>query len=291
MLGAGGARLRTLLWEAPDPRGRVVVVHGLGEHAGRYDVLARPLAARGYSVLAYDQRGHGASEGRRGHVADFGLFVEDLQRVLDEADRIRSGWEAPFLLGHSMGALVLLRYLQSVPAARPGAILSAPWLATLRPVPPWKRLLARVLSRVAPGLALPEPIPPEDLTRDPDEAGAYAQDPLVHHRITAALFDAVERAQERALVEAVEPPVPMLVLVPGDDRVVDGERTLLWARAVGSSVEVMELAGGRHEPFHDLGREDVFERIADWLDARRGGASGGEPGGNPRVSSPPDDTR
>lgn len=291
MIASEGARLRTLRWEAVDPVGRVVVVHGLGEHAGRYDLLAAPLTARGYSVLAYDQRGHGASEGKRGHVADFGLFLEDLHRVLAEAKRSLPGPGEPFLMGQSMGGLVLLRYLQSYPAAPPGAVLSAPWLATAHPIPAWKRLLARLLTPVAPRLAMSGPIPPEHLTADPAEARAYQQDPLVHDRVTLGLFDAAERAQELARVQSVEPAVPMLVLVPGDDRVVDGARTLEWARSVGPPVEMVELPGGRHEPFHDLDRDAVFGRVADWLDARRGVGPGGEPPRSPRVSPPPEDTR
>ena len=291
MIGAGGARLRTLRWEVPDPVGRIVVTHGLGEHAGRYAGLAEALGRRGYGLFAFDLRGHGGSEGRRGHVADFGLFLEDLHLARAEAELRLPGPGAPFLIGHSLGGLILLRYLQTYRPTTPGAVLSAPWLGTAREVPAWKRALARILTRVAPDLAIPEPIPSEDLTRDPEEARAWEEDPLVHPRITAGLWNAVQEAQERALGQGVEPTIPALVLLPGDDRVADAARTLAWARGLeGSRVEWRELPEGRHEPFHDLGRDEVFDLVAGWIDARREAVAGGEPEDGGRVSSPPDDT-
>lgn len=291
MIGARGARLRTLRWEVPEPVGRVLVVHGLGEHAGRYGELAAALGVRGYAVMAYDQRGHGGSEGRRGHVAAFELFVEDVHLARAEAELRLPGPGAPFLLGHSMGGLVLLRYLQTYRPSTPGAVLVAPWLRTARAVPRWKLALAHVLRRVAPDLALPEAVPAEDLTRDPAEARAWEDDPLVHHRVTAGLWDAVLRAQERALEQGVEPSLPTLVLVPGDDPVVDAERTLAWTRALAAPhIEARELPGRRHEPFHDIGREEVFGLVGDWLDARREAADEGEPGRAERVSPPPNET-
>lgn len=284
MVGAGGMRLRTLRWEAAGATARVVAVHGLGEHAGRYDGLARALVPRGYAVLAYDQRGHGASGGRRGHVADFELFLDDLERASAEAELRLAGSGAPFLLGHSMGGLVVLRHLQTRRPPTPGAVLSAPWLVTRRQVPAWKRLVAAFLRSVAPALALPEPIPTEHLTRDEEEARAYASDPLVHRLITAGLWYEARAAQERALEVGIDPAVPTLVLVPGDDPVVDAARTLRWARERGGAhTEAVELAGRRHEPFHDLGRDEVFARVAAWLDGRRVQAAGGEPGGSARV--------
>ncbi len=284
LVGAGGAHLRALLWEEPGSEARVVVVHGLGDHAGRYDLLAGAMMSRGFSVLAYDQRGHGASEGRRGHVEDFALFLEDLHLARAEAELRLPGLGPPFLVGHSMGGLVLLRYLQTYRPSTPGAVLSAPWLATAHAVPAWKRLLGRLLLRVAPDVAVREELPPEDLTRDEARRSAYERDPLVHHLITPRLWDQVRTAQSRALEQGVEPTIPTLVLVPGDDRVADSGRTLRWARSLAApNVRAVELEGRRHEPFNDLGREEVFALLADWMDAHRRG----EPEEGGRVSSPP----
>jgi alpha-beta hydrolase superfamily lysophospholipase len=252
----------------------VVVVHGLGEHAGRYAILAEALSARGYAVLSYDLRGHGKSEGLRGHVASFDMYLQDLARVISSAEECLPGPGPAFLYGHSMGGLVVLRHLQVGHATAPGVILSAPWLATAAPIPRWKLALASVLRRIAPWLAIPTSLDVEELTSDPELQRAYHADRLIGHRISVGLFDAVREAQARALAHG---PVslPMLVLVPGEDRIMDSDLTLEWARGAGPLVEVLRLAGMRHEPHNEKGRAEVLAALADWLDARTRGRRDG----------------
>lgn len=264
VVGAGGARLRTRLWPAGEPRGAVVVVHGFGEHSGRYVDVARFLTDRGWSVFAYDQRGHGESEGRRGRLRDFGVLLDDLDAVIADAERHPAGSGRPFLLGHSMGGLVVIRYLQTRGPACSGAVLSAPWLGTAVPVPWWKRLMAAVLRHLAPDLTVPTGMDAVLLTRDPDAQRAYREDPLVHGRVSTRLFDEVVDAQHEALSGGL--PVPSLVLVPGDDGVADAERTLGWARGLPGDADVVTLEGLRHEPFQEPEKEAVLTRVAAWLD-------------------------
>jgi len=272
--GVGGTRLRTLSWTAEAPRGRVLVVHGLGEHGGRFDVLARALVARGYSVLAYDHRGHGKSEGRPGHVSDFRLFLEDMDMVARAAAEL-PGPGGVFLYGHSMGALVTMRYLQVFRPAAPGVILSAPWLGTVTPIPRWKLLLAHVLRRSVPWLAIPTAVEPGKLTSDEEMQRRYLEDPLVRHAISVSLYDAVLDAQQRVFEWDGEVDVPVLMLLPLLDTVVDTERAARWSREAGPAVEALRLPGFRHEPHNERGREGLFATIADWLDLRTPGKSGG----------------
>lgn len=278
--GVGGTRLRALSWTPRTPRGRVLVVHGLGEHAGRYDLLAEALGRRGYALLAYDLRGHGESEGRQGHVDAFDLFVEDLAAVHRAVPDLIAGPGLPFLYGHSMGGLVLLRYLQTRRPAAPGVVLSAPWMATAAAIPRWKELLAMVLRRVAPSFPVPTDLTPEDLTRDGERQRRYLEDPLVGHRISVALYDGVLEAQRLAL-DAGLPDYPTLLLLPGDDRVADGRTVKRWVEAAGEGVRTVALPGFRHEPHNDVGREDVFALMADWLDDRAGEAPDLPGGQNP----------
>jgi alpha-beta hydrolase superfamily lysophospholipase len=251
------------------------VVHGLGEHAGRFSLLARALRERGYSVFLYDQRGHGRSEGRRGYVSSFDLFVDDLALAAAEAERELEGPAGLFLYGHSMGALVLIRFLQTHRPSAPGVVLSAPWLGTALPVPRWKELAAAVLRRIAPAARVPTAIAPEQLTSDPELQRAYLEDPLIVHGISVALYDAVLDAQERCVGEDAFPELPVLLLLPLDDPLVDLGRTRGWARGVGPHVEVAELPGMRHEPHNEVGRENVFGQVAHWLDTRTHGARAG----------------
>ena len=278
---AGGIRLRSFRWEAPDARGGVVLVHGIGDHAGRYRDLVRVLGSRGYSVFACDLRGHGRSEGRRGDVDRFDVHVEDLDVVWAEAGRVLPE-TTPFLYGHSMGGLVAIRWLQTRQVRLPGVVLSAPWLATAMDVPSWKRFTASVLLRVAPGLTISSgPSRPEFLTRDSLRRAEYRADPLVHRRISPRFHSGVRRAQVAALQEELPRELPVLVVVPGDDLLVDAEATLVWARERASSTDVRVRMGGRHELHNDIDREEASGAVCDWLD-RRGGV---EPARAGRVSS------
>ena len=278
---AGGVRLRSFHWRVPDSRGVVVVVHGFGDHTGRYEDLVRVLGSRGYSVFAHDLRGHGESEGRRGDVDRFDVHLEDLDVAWAEAGRVLPG-KTRFLYGHSMGGLLGIRWLQTRQVRFSGVVLSAPWLATAMDVPHWKLLAASVLLRVAPGLTISSGAPlSEFLTRDLLRAAEFRADHLVHRRISPRFHFDVRRAQVAALQEKLPREVPALVVVPGDDRLVASETTLVWARDQVPTMDVHVRTEGRHELHNDIDREEVLAAVCDWLD-RRGGV---EPARAGRVSS------
>lgn len=260
--------------------GRIVVVHGLGEHAGRYGELAAHLSARGLDVLSWDQRGHGRSEGRRGTVRSFAHFLEDLDRVVALARQTPGGNGDPFLLGHSLGGLIVLRWLQTRKPAVRGAVISAPWLGTAIEVPLWKRVASEVLRRIAPDLTLPNSVRPELLTRDEQKREEYLRDPLVHHRISPRLYHEVLRAQRRTLEARLPSDIPLLFLVPGADRVTDTALTERWARKLAGRVRVDVLPDSRHEPLNEVDREVVYRKVGTWLDE----VAGAEPPSPERVS-------
>ena len=277
MVGAEGNVLRTLTWEPRgDVLGRVLVVHGLGEHAGRYGHVAEYLTILGFAVMAFDLRGHGMSEGRRGSLRAFELLVEDVQSAREVAERRLPGHGHPFLYGHSLGGLVVLRHLQMSRPPTPGVVLSAPWLGTAREVPRWMRMGISVLLRVLPDVPLSNPrSDPRALTGDEEARAAFVDDPLVHHKLSPRFFAEVERAQTLALSQAVDPSVPMLVLAPMEDALVDTEVTLRWASAKrGERITVLRLDGTRHEPHNDVGRRDVIASVGSWLERTARGQRG-----------------
>ena len=275
-LGAGGCRLRTLRWPTSSPRGRVQVVHGLSEHLGRYGELAEALNAAGYSVFGHDHRGHGRSQGPRGVVGSFQDLVGDLAHVRELADELAPGPGAPYLVAHSMGALVAIRYLQGAgpdpDRDLPGVVLSAPWLRTAVRIPLHVRLALPLLRRVAADLPIPRPIRPEMLTSDPEQASAYARDPLVVRAMAVSFFDQVIREQEQALETGLPQDLPALVLAPEDDGLTDTEVTTAWAAEAGARVETWVLPRTRHEPFTEAHRNKIFERLVEWLNRLRNGA-------------------
>jgi len=247
----------------------MVLVHGLGEHGGRYDMFAQTLSGRGFAVFAYDQRGHGRSQGARGHVDSFEDLLADFDAALaDMADRLGQAPLPLVAMGHSMGALVVLSAIQRDPAQWAAAVLSAPWLATKAAVPGWKRALGGFLEGLWPGAPFSAPLNPEHLTRDPAMQRAKREDALNHTRISPRMFFETERAQER-LREARGPYPRTLLLIPGADEVADPAVTSDWGTARAElGVETVALPGLRHEPLNEVEREDVYKTIGDWLDAR-----------------------
>jgi len=268
-LGApDGALLRYRVWDAAgEPRAAVLLVHGLGDHSGRYAGLARALAGRRITVAAVDLRGHGRSAGRRGHVASFAEYLGDVEAFRREVVRSLPPGLPLFLLGHSMGGLVALRYLQTHPDVPfRGAILSAPALDLVEAVPAWKRALAAVLSRAVPVVPFPNGIDANDLTRDPEAAAAYRADPLVHDRITPRLYREMRAAMQAARAHRDAVRTPLFFLLPGSDRIVHTPAALAYAE--GRAERVRTYPGFYHESFNEPERAAVFAEVAEWIEAK-----------------------
>jgi alpha-beta hydrolase superfamily lysophospholipase len=263
-LGAQGIELAWRLWEAPDPKGSVLLVHGLGEHSGRYGSFAKALAEEGTTVFSFDLRGHGRSPGPRGDVDAFPRFLEDLLGMEDEMARQVPGELPRFLMGHSLGGLICIRRLQVFKGPFQGAVISAPWLATA--LPNWVRKLGRFLGVALPTVPMPAGVSPERLTRDPEMIQAWRDDPLIHTRITGRFFREAEREQRRAWISRMPADLPALFLVPAEDRVVRSPVTVAFARGiVGTETRVEILEGRQHEPLNDVGRHEVYRMVIDWL--------------------------
>lgn len=265
-----GTELYWRSWAPKRPAGRVLIVHGMGEHCARYDVLAGALAGRGFAVFSYDHRGHGRSEGQRGYVNRFSAFTNDLAVAYQHAQialpgDLPNGWVA-----HSMGALITLKYLHERVGALPDCVvLSAPWLRTKAPISSALRRTAEVLDRVWPRAPLTNrQVDPYRLTRDPVMAKAWAADPLIHSKVTPRLYLEAERTQRAVLERTDALPVPAFFLIPTDDEVVDPLLSEQYARSLPGDTRILELPGFRHEPFNELGREDVYKHVGVWLEKR-----------------------
>jgi lysophospholipase len=230
---------------------------------GRYDLLAAALNEADFSVFGHDHRAHGASEGRRGVVGRFSDLVQDVAHVAGLADELAPGPGSPFLIGHSLGGLVAIRYLQTLRPDLQGAVLSAPWLATAEEFGWWDRMAVAVLRLVAPNWPLSRPLRPELLTRDEERQREFREDPLVGTSLAVSFFDQVSEAQRLALEEGLPGGVRALVLSPGGDNLTDAGVTREWAKRAGA--ECLALPETRHEPFNDIDRNTTFERLVEWL--------------------------
>ena len=264
--GRGGAVLHWRTWTPPTPAGRVVIVHGLGEHAGRYELLAGALSGRGLAVFSYDLRGHGRSSGRRGHISAFEDVTGDLSAAVEESAVRIPGTLPTAVLGHSFGGLITLRYLLDRPDPLPdAAVFSAPWLETRMRVPAPILGLATRLERWWPGAPLRFTTDPATRTRDPVMMEAFRGDPLVHGRLSLRLFMEVRRAQTWVRTSSRSFPFPTLFLLPGADPLVDTAATYDYVQGLDGEVDVTELPGLRHEAFNEVEREEVIRDVGRWL--------------------------
>jgi alpha-beta hydrolase superfamily lysophospholipase len=267
--GVGGVRLHYRSFEVPVPRAAVLVVHGLGEHSGRYADLARALAGFDFSTFALDQRGHGNSEGRRGHAARFEILLQDLERFRREVQALVY-MECPmFALAHSFGGLVALRYLEEYESAVRGAVIVSPWLATAMPVPRWKVNLAAVVGRFAPALPFSAHIDAGALSHDPEVVAAYRDDPLVHDKITPRLFAEVSSAMGLVMQRSDRIRVPLLFLLAGADRIVDTQRSAAFAKSLCvTDVTTRIYPDSYHEVLNETDRRSAYLEIQDWIETR-----------------------
>jgi alpha-beta hydrolase superfamily lysophospholipase len=257
-------------WALPPnkPLGTVLLVHGLGEHAGRYGEVAAHLHQWGFAVRAYDQQGHGQSHGARGAMLRPGSLQADLCRVIDDTRQHPSLQGTPLiLLGHSLGGLVVARTLAEGLRPVDAAVLSSPALGAFPNL--FQKMLLASLPRVLPHLRVNNGLKTEFLSRDPDVVKAYKADPLVHRRISAGLAAWILENGEKTLVDAAKWEVPTLLLYAGQDRLVNAQASADFARAAPAAVLQAECFEAMyHEVFNDLYRAQVFTALKRWLRAR-----------------------
>jgi alpha-beta hydrolase superfamily lysophospholipase len=263
---ADGTLLKLRRWTAPPhPRGTVLVVHGLGEHSGRYQHVAQHLHDAGWAVLAYDQRGHGLSPGLRGGLRRPDDLLTDLATVLDAAHTLDP--QPVILLGHSMGGLVAARFVAARLRPVAGLVLSSPALdAGLTPM---QRALLVVMHALAPGLPVPNGLDVAALSHDPAVVQAYRDDPLVHGRVTPRLVRFIVDAGLATRATAPRWQVPTLLMWAGSDRLVNPQGSQQFVdQAPPDVVQAHCFKDHYHELFNEVARAPVLAMLTRWLDER-----------------------
>ncbi|MCX7681191.1 MAG: lysophospholipase [Anaerolineae bacterium] len=267
--GFGALELYYQSWH-PDgmekPRALLPIVHGAGEHSGRYGNVVSWFVPRGYAVYAFDLRGHGRSPGPRGYITDWSEFREDVRLFL-EFVRLQEADGAPlFLLGHSMGGLIVLEYTLHYPQGLNGVIASAPVLARVG-LSPLLMALARILSGLWPRLTLNTGLDATLLSRDRAVVEAYIKDPLVHSLGTPRLGTELTRAFEWTQAHAAQMQVPCLIVHGSEDRLVPPEGSrLFYERMTLADKELRVYPGYYHELFNDVGKEQVLADVEAWVE-------------------------
>lgn len=250
------------------PKARVVLVHGFGEHGRRYGHVVAQLLARGYECHLLDLRGHGASQGQRGHVPELQAYHDDLHRFTQSA--LSVGTLAPAVLfGHSLGGLISLSALLEGGLPFSGLMVSSPFLAPAFDVPAIAAVAMRLASKVLPRWSFSAGIEASGLSRDPDVVSDYLEDPEIVRTVTLGWGTAVLAAQREVLERAGEITIPALFLLGDADPIAAFERSRTVFRLLGSPDKTLRVYEGyRHEVLNEIGRERVMRDLLAWLDER-----------------------
>jgi alpha-beta hydrolase superfamily lysophospholipase len=254
--------------EQPHPsRGSLIVLmHGYGEHCRRYDELSQYLARRGHVVCLFDARGHGRSQGQRGHVRDFAEYVDDFAAFVARV-RPRLDFRPLIVLGHSNGGLIAIRAIQLGLAGVRALVLTGPLLGLRKSRQAAPDAVARVLSAIAPRLPLPNGIRSEDLTHDPAARDAHRHDPWVHRLATPRWYWSMTVAGRDALLGAQRVTLPLLIVQGEHDPIVEPLRVAeFYERAGSRDKRLVQRPGELHEVLNETARRESFELIAAWIE-------------------------
>jgi alpha-beta hydrolase superfamily lysophospholipase len=262
-----GVKLAYRAWPHAGAPVTFAVVHGLGEHSGRYERFARGMAEHGMGTFGVDLRGHGNSPGPRGHVDSWSQWTDDVSAFVEHVESVAGGEVVP--LGHSFGGATMLSAVLAgkLPRSR-RFIVSSAALKVKVEVPAWKIKLGTATSKLIPRLGLDNEVDPKLLSRLPEVVEAYRRDPLVHSRITSRLYTEWLTATKHILDHAGEINIPFLILAGTDDGLIDPAGSQELHDRAPSMSELKLLEGRYHEPFNDRDNEEVFTLITNWLAKR-----------------------
>jgi alpha-beta hydrolase superfamily lysophospholipase len=245
------------------PRGAVFLTHGYAEHSGRYGEVIDALLSRGLLVARWDLRGHGHSEGPRGHVLSFDDYLRDADELRVELAKDLA-WRAagpPVMIGHSLGGLITFHAAARDPGSVRGVILSSPFFGIAVAVPAVKRFAGKIMSKVLPGFGLPTGLKGSDVTRNRELSD---NDPLHFPNATARWFTEATRAHELALEQARDFHLPILIMAGGDDKIASLDATKKVFERIGSTNKELQVLNGMyHEIFNEPERARWIADAAD----------------------------
>jgi alpha-beta hydrolase superfamily lysophospholipase len=250
-----------------NPKAVICLVHGMGEHCGRYGHVADFFNSRGFSVMGFDQRGHGRSEGKRGHTPSYGLLMESVGMLVKTTSKKYPG--VPLILyGHSMGGNLVLNYAWRDGTGIKAVVGSSPYLTLAFDPPKWKTALASLVKNILPGLLQPTGLDTSMLSHDEKVVEDYEADPLVHDQISTSFFFNVHTAGQEAITHAADIKVPALVFHGTGDKITSHEGTRKFAENSNGKAELKLWEGLYHETHNEPEKEQVLSFVADWIEKK-----------------------
>jgi alpha-beta hydrolase superfamily lysophospholipase len=263
-----GLKIFAQSWEPESgPKAVINLVHGLGEHSGRYVHLAETLGEGGYAVIASDLRGHGRTEGKRGHAPSFEAFMKDMDVLLEESTK-RFPDLPRFLYGHSLGGVLVINYVLRRKPALTGVVITSPGLHTSIAQQKPKVLLAKILGALLPEMSMKSGLPAELISRDPEVVTRYVNDPLVHDVATLAMAKYTLEAIPWAFKHAADWYLPVLIMHGEADQIafVSGSRE--FARLIPDDCTLKIWPGLAHETHNDPEKAEVLAYVLGWMDSQ-----------------------
>jgi alpha-beta hydrolase superfamily lysophospholipase len=250
-------------WQPAPARALLVVLHGFGEHGGRYAPVAEDLAEQGIAVAVPDLWAHGRSGGRRGDVGDVGACAEECRALVEAV--WRPAWPGGYtLFGHSFGGLLAIAWATAHPQGLRGLVAQSPLLDVAFPLPRLKVLAAKFLAGCCPGARLSLNLDAGALSHDPAVAAGYREDPLVHNSMSARTYQMIWRVRDRVLADAASLRVPTLLLCGGEDRIASAAAAQAWFARLGCEKRLAVFPDAYHELHHEPVRGDVVRLVAEW---------------------------
>ncbi len=261
-LSRDGLKIFYRHWKIDNPEKIFCIVHGLGEHSGRYDHVAEALTKSSITTFALDLRGHGQSEGKRGHAKNLDILLADIEELMKVA-RVNYNSIPMILFGHSMGGNLVASLVAKKPTNEISAfILSAPWIKLAFEPPKWKTSIGGFIAHLLPSFTQPNDLDTNSLSKDPIEVQKYEEDPLVHSQISAGLFKEIsESGITLQQTEGIE--IKGLCYHGLADKIIDPNASKQFA--LKNNLAWIGLENVYHEPHNDTERDIVIKNILDWL--------------------------
>lgn len=264
-LSKDGLELNAKHWPLEDPRAILAVVHGMGEHAGRYNHLAKYFVNHGFAVIALDQRGHGISGGARGHSPSLQHLLNDVDQFLAKCRSLYPN-KPLVAYAHSMGGNVMLNYLLRNHPDLSAAVISAPWIQLAFEPPAWKITAAKILGSWTPKLTLANELDVNQLSKDTSVVKAYVTDPLVHNKISAAMGKELMEGSAWLNEFKGEITLPTLLMHGTKDGLTSYPASNAFAQRVSGLLTFKAWEGLFHELHNEPEQGQVFDFVFDWLE-------------------------
>lgn len=253
-------------WQPKESKGVIVLVHGMGEHSGRYMHVAQKFVENNFTVITYDNFGHGKTTGKRGHNPNFDALLTVISFVIEKATELQPQ-KPVFLYGHSMGGNLVINYVLKRQNNLKAVVATSPFLKLAFDPPAWKMSLGKLLQKTAPSFTLGNELDANHISKDPEEVKKYIDDPMVHDKISPNYSLTILETGKWAIENANKLSIPMFVVHGKEDKIIDHKGSVAFTQNT-SFATLKLIENGYHELHNDTCKDVVLQEITNWLNSQ-----------------------